>query len=139
MYCWAYCLFSPKEVFYQPFVTPSSDDVRIFTWTWCRTFGIIFSQSHFASNMSLFNSETNIRSGVIWLYFLFMCSSCHIRGVWISQLVSNFGCLFTFCYSARTNSLKTKLQTCNLQNWPVHKLQICMDYVRHGKIQDRKL
>ena len=33
----------------------------------------------------------------------------------ISKLASNFGCLFTFCYSAWANLLKTKLQTCNLQ------------------------
>jgi hypothetical protein len=34
---------------------------------------------------------------------------------WISKLVSNFGCLFAFCYSAWANLLKTKLQTCSLQ------------------------
>ena len=33
----------------------------------------------------------------------------------ISKLASNFGCLFTFCYSAWTNLIKTKLQTYNLQ------------------------
>ena len=33
----------------------------------------------------------------------------------ISILVSNFGCLFTFCYSSGTNLSKTSLQTCNLQ------------------------
>ena len=33
----------------------------------------------------------------------------------ISKLSSNFGCLFTFCYSAWAIWIKTKLQTCNLQ------------------------
>ena len=33
----------------------------------------------------------------------------------VFKLVSNFGCLFTFCFSAWTNLLETKLQTCNLQ------------------------
>jgi hypothetical protein len=43
----------------------------------------------------------------------------------ISKLASNFGCLFTFCYSAWANLIQTKLQTCNLQTDQVHKLQIC--------------
>ena len=29
--------------------------------------------------------------------------------------MSNFGCLFTFCYSIWANKIKNKLQTCNLQ------------------------
>ena len=33
----------------------------------------------------------------------------------ISKLLTNFGCLFTFCYSLWANQIKTKLQTCNLQ------------------------
>ena len=33
----------------------------------------------------------------------------------ILKLSSNFGCLFTFCYFARANWIKTKLQTCKLQ------------------------
>ena len=33
----------------------------------------------------------------------------------ISKLSSNFGSLFTFCYSAWGNQIKTKLQTCNLR------------------------
>ena len=51
--------------------------------------------------------------------FSLMCGSCHIRsvpiGVNLSKLMSNFGCLFTFCYSAWVNQIKTKLQACNLQ------------------------
>ena len=61
---------------YQPFVTPSSHDVRIFTWTWCRTLAIIFSQSHFASLIvSLFTSANDIISSVIWLYVTFASKS----------------------------------------------------------------
>ena len=45
----------------------------------------------------------------------------------ISKLLSNFCSLFTFGYLDGANSIKTKLQTCDLwlTNWPVHKLQIC--------------
>ena len=38
-----------------------------------------------------------------------------IRTKRISKLSWNFGCLFTFCYSAWANLIKTKLQSCNLQ------------------------
>ena len=55
---------------------------------------------------------------------LFKCSSSNVRFMsylksfnWrrILKLVSNFGCLFTFCHSSGANLSKTKLQTCNLQ------------------------
>ena len=32
----------------------------------------------------------------------------------ISKLLSNFGCLFTFCYLDGANSIKTGLHICNL-------------------------
>ena len=45
---------------------------------------------------------------------------------WISKLWSKLGCLFTFCYSAWANQIKTKLCTdLWLANGSVHKLQIC--------------
>ena len=55
-------------------------------------------------------------------YFLIpnslMCGSCHIQNVliWrrISKLLSNFGCLFTFCYLDGANSIKTDLHICEL-------------------------
>ena len=33
----------------------------------------------------------------------------------MSKVVSNFGRLFSFCYSAGANQSKTEIQTCNLQ------------------------
>ena len=43
---------------------------------------------------------------IVWFISYSKCSNwCRI-----SKLLSNFGCLFTFCYS-----IKTELQTCNLQ------------------------
>ena len=50
----------------------------------------------------------------------YMCGSCHNRSVLIgieyrNCSVSNFGCLVTFCYSARTDLSKKRLQTSNLQ------------------------
>ena len=48
-------------------------------------------------------------------YVRFMSYSKCYNWRGISKLSSNFGCLFTFCYSAGANLLKTKLQTCNLQ------------------------
>ena len=48
-----------------------------------------------------------------------MCGSCHIRGVLIAANIEIgieiWMFIFTFCYSAGANLLKTKLQTCNLQ------------------------
>ena len=59
---------------------------------------------------------------LVWFISYSKCSNwCQI-----SKLLSNFGCLFSFCYFALANQIKTKLQTCKyLTNWPVHKLQIC--------------
>ena len=37
-------------------------------------------------------------------YIVFMSGSSHIQ---ISKLLSNFGCLFTFCYLDGANSIKT--------------------------------
>ena len=50
-----------------------------------------------------------------YIYAWIISHSKYSNWHWISKLSSNFGCLFTLCYSARANSIKTKLQTCNLQ------------------------
>ena len=42
----------------------------------------------------------------------------------ILKLLSNFGCLFTFCYLDGTNSIKTDLHQ-QLMESPVCKLQVC--------------
>ena len=47
----------------------------------------------------------------VWFISYLKCSNRRR----ILKLTSNFGCLFTFCYSAWANEIKTKLQTCNLQ------------------------
>ena len=39
----------------------------------------------------------------------------------MSKLLSNFECIFTFCYLDEANSIKTYLH----MNWPVCKLQVC--------------
>ena len=47
-----------------------------------------------------------------------MSSSSHTRSVLFTVKYRNYrrnGCLFTLCYSAWANFLKTTLQTCNLQ------------------------
>ena len=51
----------------------------------------------------------------LYIYVWFISYSKCSNWRQISKLASNFGCLFTFCYSAWANLLKTKLQTCNLQ------------------------
>ena len=56
----------------------------------------------------------------IFYFSSFMRESSHIWSVLInwrrlSKLLSNIGCLFTCCYFNRANSIKTNLQTCNLQ------------------------
>ena len=48
-------------------------------------------------------------SNVRFISYL-MCFNCRR----ISKLMSNFECLFTFCYSDGANSIKTDLNTCNL-------------------------
>ena len=56
--------------------------------------------------LRMINFPTNV-----WFISYSKCSNWHQ----ILKFLSNFGCLFTFCYSAWANSIKTKLQTCNLQ------------------------
>ena len=63
-------------------------------------------------NCMLFNSKQN---GPKRTYVRFMSYSKCSDWCWILKLALNFGCLFTFYYSAGTNLLKTKLHACKLQ------------------------
>jgi hypothetical protein len=55
----------------------------------------------------------------VWVFFAFyswiISYSSVLIGCRISNLASNFECLFTFCYSAWANLLDTKLLSCKLQ------------------------
>ena len=56
-----------------------------------------------------FNSTGILKSNIRFISYS-KCSNWR----WISKLLSNFGCLFTFCYLDGANSIKTDLLVCNL-------------------------
>ena len=101
----------------------------------CRQFGplthmfslVILFFFKFFSNLGT-SSPLNIewiRSALFFFGHLFfytytnvwiMSYSKHSNWQQILKLLSNFGCLFTFCYYAWENQIKTKLQTCSLKS-----------------------
>ena len=86
----------------------------------------------------LHNGVESFLSILVFVFVRFMSYSKHSNWRWILKLKSNFGCLFTFCYSAGANLLKTKLQTCNLQIGQsiFTNMQISFDWI--GPIQIAK-
>ena len=85
----------------------------------CRPVDLLTTWIHEFPNIKTFlpknSQETPIKrlTEKLWLMFIsyLKCYNLHR----ISKLAYHFGCLFTFCYSARVDLLKTKLQTRNSQ------------------------
>ena len=63
-------------------------------------------------------AKNNTKWSYVYAWFISYSKCSNWRR--ISKLSLNFGCLFTCCYFDRANSIKTNLQTCNLQDHPVH-------------------